>query len=65
MTDFLTDISSRLAEIQAEGLWKTEREITSAQGGHITVGGRDMINLCANNYLVPRPCEPPQAYRRR
>ena len=51
MTDFLTDISSRLAEIQAEGLWKTEREITSAQGGHITVGGRDMINLCANNYL--------------
>jgi glycine C-acetyltransferase len=51
MTDFLTDISGRLTEIQAEGLWKTEREITSAQGGHITVGGRDMINLCANNYL--------------
>ena len=51
MTDFLTDISGRLTEIQAEGLWKTECEITSAQGGHITVGGRDMINLCANNYL--------------
>jgi glycine C-acetyltransferase len=51
MTDFLTYISGRLTEIQAEGLWKTEREITSAQGGHITVGGRDMINLCANNYL--------------
>ena len=51
MTDFLSDISGRLTEIQAEGLWKTEREITSAQGGHITVGGRDMINLCANNYL--------------
>lgn len=51
MTDFLTDISSRLSDIRAEGLWKTEREITSAQGGHITVGGRDMINLCANNYL--------------
>ena len=51
MTDFLTDISGRLTEIQAEGLWKTEREITSAQGGHITVGGRDMINLCANNSL--------------
>ena len=51
MTDFLTDISGHLTEIQAEGLWKTEREITSAQGGHITVGGRDMINLCANNYL--------------
>lgn len=51
MTDFLTDISSRLSEIRAEGLWKIEREITSAQGGHITVGGRDVINLCANNYL--------------
>ena len=51
MKDFLTDISSRLIEIQSEGLWKTEREITSAQGSHVTVGGRDMINLCANNYL--------------
>lgn len=51
MTDFLTDISSRLTDIRAEGLWKIEREITSAQGGHITVDGRDMINLCANNYL--------------
>lgn len=51
MTDFLTDISSRLTDIRAEGLWKTESEITSAQGGHITVDGRDMINLCANNYL--------------
>lgn len=51
MADFLTDISSRLTDIRAEGLWKAEREITSAQGGHITVDGRDMINLCANNYL--------------
>ena len=51
MTDFLTDISNRLSEIRAEGLWKTEREITSPQGGHISVNGRDMINLCANNYL--------------
>lgn len=51
MTDYLTDISNRLDEIRADGLWKTEREITSPQGGHISVGGRDMINLCANNYL--------------
>ncbi len=51
MSAFLTDIESRLTEIRAEGLWKTEREISSPQGGHIKVGGRDMINLCANNYL--------------
>tara|TARA_R110002051_G_scaffold112821_1_gene185527 strand:- start:20399 stop:21583 length:1185 start_codon:yes stop_codon:yes gene_type:complete len=51
MTDFLDDITDRLADIRAEGLWKTERLITSPQAGHIAVGGRDMINLCANNYL--------------
>jgi len=51
MSEFLTDISGRLADIRAEGLWKTERLITTPQAGHIGVGGRDMINLCANNYL--------------
>ena len=51
MNQFLDDIQSRLTEIRAEGLWKTEREITSPQGSHVTVGGRQVINLCANNYL--------------
>uniref|UniRef100_UPI0040476683 glycine C-acetyltransferase n=1 Tax=Yoonia sp. TaxID=2212373 RepID=UPI0040476683 len=51
MSDFLNDITGRLADIRAEGLWKTERLITTPQAGHISVGGRDMINLCANNYL--------------
>ncbi|MFW8593699.1 glycine C-acetyltransferase [Cribrihabitans neustonicus] len=48
---FLTDISNTLAQIEAEGLYKRERMITSPQGGEITVGGRQVINLCANNYL--------------
>ncbi|MEX0303376.1 MAG: glycine C-acetyltransferase [Leisingera sp.] len=48
---FLTDISNTLAQIEAEGLYKRERMITSPQGGEITVGGREVINLCANNYL--------------
>ncbi|KIC21020.1 glycine C-acetyltransferase [Leisingera sp. ANG-Vp] len=48
---FLTDISNTLAQIEAEGLYKRERMITSPQGGEITVGDRDVINLCANNYL--------------
>ncbi|UWQ32952.1 glycine C-acetyltransferase [Leisingera sp. M527] len=48
---FLTDISNTLAQIEAEGLYKRERMITSPQGGGITVGGREVINLCANNYL--------------
>ena len=51
MSLFLDDILSRLTEIKAEGLWKVEREISGAQGAHVTVAGKQMINLCANNYL--------------
>ena len=48
---FLTHISETLRQIEAEGLMKRERMITSPQGGEIQVGERDVINLCANNYL--------------
>jgi glycine C-acetyltransferase len=48
---FLDHVTSVLAEIEAAGLRKTEREISGPQGGRITVGGREMLNLCANNYL--------------
>ena len=48
---FLTDIRDTLTTIEAEGLMKTERMITSPQGGEIEVGDREVINLCANNYL--------------
>ncbi|MGV6804130.1 MAG: glycine C-acetyltransferase, partial [Ruegeria sp.] len=46
---FLSHVSDTLSQIKAEGLYKTERMITSPQGGEITVGGRQVINLCANN----------------
>ncbi len=48
---FLSHISDTLAQIEAEGLYKRERMITSPQGGEITVGDKQVINLCANNYL--------------
>ncbi len=48
---FLSHITDTLAQIEAEGLYKRERMITSPQGGEITVGDRQVINLCANNYL--------------
>ena len=51
MSDFLTDLTTTLAAIEADGLTKRERLITSAQGAEITVGGDRVINLCANNYL--------------
>ncbi len=54
MTDvaaFLDQVSATLASIDAEGLTKRERLIEGAQGAHVTIGGRRMLNLCANNYL--------------
>ncbi|APX18046.1 glycine C-acetyltransferase (plasmid) [Phaeobacter inhibens] len=48
---FLSYITETLTQIESEGLYKRERMITSPQGGEITVGGRQVINLCANNYL--------------
>ena len=48
---FLDHMRSTLAGIEAEGLTKRERLITSAQGAHVEVDGRSLINLCANNYL--------------
>ena len=45
------DFEARLEEIRAAGLWKDERVISSPQGAWITVGGRRLLNFCANNYL--------------
>ncbi|MCX8500206.1 MAG: glycine C-acetyltransferase [Alphaproteobacteria bacterium] len=49
--NFRDQIAATLAEIEAAGLTKVERQITSPQSGSITVANRKMINLCANNYL--------------
>lgn len=48
---FLSHISETLTQIEADGLYKRERMITSPQSGEIHVGDRAVINLCANNYL--------------
>lgn len=48
---FLGHIGETLARIEADGLTKRERLIASPQGGRIRVAGREMVNLCANNYL--------------
>jgi glycine C-acetyltransferase len=46
------DIRIALDEIRDQGLYKSERVITSAQGAHIRLGDAgEVINLCANNYL--------------
>ena len=53
---FLDHLRGTLSEIEAEGLMKRERLITSAQGARIAVGTGSaertgVVNLCANNYL--------------
>ena len=40
-----------LNEIREAGLFKTERIIESTQGPEIVVGGKTVLNFCANNYL--------------
>jgi glycine C-acetyltransferase len=48
---FLEHLRGALAAIEADGLTKRERLIEGPQGGRIRVAGREMVNLCANNYL--------------
>ena len=49
---FQDHLRQQLAEIRAAGLYKNERVITTPQTAHIRVGdGREVLNMCANNYL--------------
>lgn len=49
--NFVQRIYSELQEIEAAGLLKKERIITSPQGAEITVNNTTVLNFCANNYL--------------
>ena len=44
-------LTEKLAGIREAGLYKSERVITGPQGARIDVGGKEVINMCANNYL--------------
>jgi glycine C-acetyltransferase len=52
LEEFDRRLANTLAEIRSQGLYKTERIITSPQEAHIGIaGGRHVLNMCANNYL--------------
>ena len=52
LAEFDQQLANTLAEIRSQGLYKTERIITSPQEAHIVIaGGRQVLNMCANNYL--------------
>ena len=49
---FLSHLAQDLEGLKQTGLYKTERVITSPQAGTVALsGGKQAINLCANNYL--------------
>ena len=48
---FYDRVRAELSDIDTQGLTKPERVIASRQGPVIQVGGRSVLNFCANNYL--------------
>src|SRR6187399_2308109 len=52
VSKFEDQAAQTLEEIKSQGLFKTERVITSPQDAHIAItGGKRVLNMCANNYL--------------
>jgi glycine C-acetyltransferase len=44
-------LAQTLNEIRDAGLYKTERQLDSAQSSHVLAAGKPVLNFCANNYL--------------
>src|SRR5215472_17940596 len=44
-------LRSDLAALREQGLYKGERVLATPQGGVVRTGDREVVNLCANNYL--------------
>ncbi|GAB1484813.1 glycine C-acetyltransferase [Treponema sp.] len=53
----LNDIKKRIEGLKAEGLYKSERVLSTRQGARVKVSGsekasqKELLNFCANNYL--------------
>ena len=48
---YLDTLKEELTQIEADGLYKKERIITSQQSAEIVANGKTLLNFCANNYL--------------
>jgi len=44
-------LNETLGEIRTAGLYKTERQLDTAQSAHVESAGKPVLNFCANNYL--------------
>ncbi|WP_448565849.1 glycine C-acetyltransferase [Thalassotalea ganghwensis] len=50
--NFYSHIQTQIDQVKADGLYKSERVITTAQQAEIAVAsGEQVVNFCANNYL--------------
>lgn len=50
-SDFKKMLQLELDAVRVQGLYKEERILEGPQGAEITVGGKTVLNFCANNYL--------------
>ena len=51
MDSFIKKLLDELQGIKDEGLYKSERVISSSQSSKIDVNSLEVLNFCANNYL--------------
>ena len=49
--NFYQHIQQQIEQVKEDGLYKSERVITSQQQAQINVAGDQVVNFCANNYL--------------
>ncbi len=48
---FISHLRAQIEDVKGNGLYKSERIITSQQQGQVAVAERGVLNFCANNYL--------------
>ncbi len=51
MRHLIERLRSQQAALQEQGLYKSERVLAGPQGSVVRTAGREVLNLCANNYL--------------
>ncbi len=51
MNSINQDLAAELADMKEKGLYKATKTIEGRQGPEIMVGGKKLLNFCANNYL--------------
>ncbi len=51
MQQLIERLAGELDALKEQGLYKSERVLSGPQGSLVLTGGREVVNLCANNYL--------------